>query len=209
MKHFDTIAITRKGLEKELKEFETLLRKNRNLEERNDIQPFLKKRRMLSAAIGHILPISLNPDLIAYEFDLFGEFVCDIVVGDSESNKYLLIELEDGKTTSIFKKLKAKETPEWNTRLEHGISQVVDWYHTIDLERNGPKFPYKFKTAKAQLYGLVVIGRQAKWEEREHRRFMWRQEKTVINSDKIAIMNYDEIARVMRVRLNVPKDKRI
>lgn len=45
-------------------------------------------------------------DKIAYEFDLWGKFKCDLVLGCSTIKSYVFIEFEDAKEESIFKKIK-------------------------------------------------------------------------------------------------------
>ena len=75
-----------------------------SLSERNDLLPFFKDNHHLSALIGTLFSYIGKPDRLAFEYDLFGDFVCDIAVGDTISQQYGLIELEDATENSIFQR---------------------------------------------------------------------------------------------------------
>ena len=68
MKSFLPIDFNWELFEKELDEFDDLLRENNTLEEQKQILPFFKSRLYLSAGIS-LIDI-FNPDSLAYEFDL-------------------------------------------------------------------------------------------------------------------------------------------
>jgi hypothetical protein len=84
----------------EREEFETLLRDNKELNERKDILPFFKERKHLSACIGWYAPDNFC-NQIKHEFTLFGDFRADLVVGDYVNNIYCFIEFEDATKDSI------------------------------------------------------------------------------------------------------------
>ena len=69
---------------KELNEFKNLLDSSCFLSEQDEILPFFRKRLQLSLAIGAYYSEILQPDRIAFEYDLFGDFACDLVIGDSK-----------------------------------------------------------------------------------------------------------------------------
>jgi hypothetical protein len=95
MKSFLPVDFKWASFEKELEEFGDLLRENNTLEEQKQILPFFKSKPYLSAGISliHIF----NCDSLAYEFDLWGKFTCDLVIGSSHSKTYYFIEFEDAK----------------------------------------------------------------------------------------------------------------
>jgi hypothetical protein len=88
---------------KEWREYEMLLASKPELKERDDILPFFQQRHHLSLLIGSYLPSIAKLNCFAHEFSLFGDFKADLIVGDSITRHYLLIEFEDGKSNSIFK----------------------------------------------------------------------------------------------------------
>ncbi len=75
--------------------------------------------------------------LTASEFDIFGDHVADLAVGDTTRHQYCLIEFEDACESSIFRKA-SKATPEWAPRLEHGFSQLLDWNPWLENKRVMP-----------------------------------------------------------------------
>ena len=134
MKKFDTLQFDWRVFATELNEFKTLLDTHTELDENRHILPFFQERKHLSASLGFIFNIfnSCPVDKIAYEFDLWGKFRCDLVLGCSAIGSYVFVEFEDAKEESIFKKVKNKATSEYSTRFEHGYSQLKDWFYTLD-----------------------------------------------------------------------------
>ena len=112
----------------EVREFRKLLNGHGELGENKDILPFFKQNHHLSAFIASYVPSISKYDLLAYEYDLFGDFAADLVVGDSRSKNFLFVEFEDAKRFSVFKKASGRSTPDWANRVEHGISQIIDWF---------------------------------------------------------------------------------
>src|SRR5687767_12908406 len=102
MKVFHHFAFDLARCAAEVKEFETLLANNDSLKEQKDIVPFFKKRPQLSAFCGAVT-MSINPDRIAWELDLFGDYSCDLAFGQW-GREFCLVEFEDAKHDSIFKK---------------------------------------------------------------------------------------------------------
>ena len=70
----------------EVLQLRDLLATSRALEERKDILPFFEARPQLSAFIGVCHPEIIRCDRVAHELPLFGDFVADLVVGDSARN---------------------------------------------------------------------------------------------------------------------------
>jgi len=67
---------------KELTEFEQLLFTKDELREMEDILPFFKNRKHLSAFIGSLNSNIVQFDRLAFDLSLMGYFSCDMVVGD-------------------------------------------------------------------------------------------------------------------------------
>ena len=113
MKKFDEIAFDYKRCCIEFAEFRTLLETKVELGEAADILPFFKERRQLSMLLGMFNSRIAWADRIAYEFDVFGDFACDLAVGEFASGSYCFIEFEDARENSVFEKQGKKATREW------------------------------------------------------------------------------------------------
>jgi hypothetical protein len=113
LKHFDEHSLQIEECRHQLHAFADLLAAKDELSERDDILPFFKSNRHLASFVGTYVPAIANPDLVAVEYDLFGDFTCDLAIGDSHNKTYLLVEFEDAKAKSLFADKGTKETPEW------------------------------------------------------------------------------------------------
>jgi hypothetical protein len=105
MTPLDHFTFIRKVAGQELAQFKQLLDAHSHsaLREREHILPFFRSHRHLAAPIGTRNPDIVNPDRIAFEFDIFGDCKADLVIGDSQSHQHCLVEFEDATAASIFK----------------------------------------------------------------------------------------------------------
>jgi hypothetical protein len=206
MKAFRKHSISFEECSSELEEFKKLLDSKPELEEKKDILPFFEKNQHVAAFIGSYIPDISNPDKIANEYDVFGDFTCDLAVGDSSSLNYLFVEFEDAKTNSLFKQ-NTRSTPDWSSRLEHGFSQVIDWLWKLNDMVRTDDYESRFGAKYVEVHGLVVIGRDESMEVREKNRLKWRQDHTVINSKKISIITYDQLYMDLKYRLSAYSSK--
>jgi len=126
MKKFSQIAFELATCRQQLSEFHKLLQDYQFLLERDKILPFFRERWYLSAFMGYYHRKISRYDLVAFEYDLFGDFVCDLVVGDSVKKSYCFIEFEAAAVNSIFVSKPGRNTPEWSSKFERGFSQIVD-----------------------------------------------------------------------------------
>jgi hypothetical protein len=179
-----------KGIQ-ELEEFDKLLSSRDELGERDDILPFFRKRRHLSAFLGALNPNIINFNRLAFELYLMGSFSCDLAIGDSESGSYCLFEFEDAKENSVFKKHRTKSTPEWSSRFDHGFSQVIDWLWLLDDFKQTGQFRKLFGAHEINFTAYLIVGR-SKYIDDENR-FRWRQNKVLVNSHKIHCFTFDEL----------------
>lgn len=192
MKTFDSINLDVDKCKVEIGDFKTLLDSKPHLKEREELLPHFRSNTNLSALIGTYVADIRNPDKIAYEYDLFGDFACDLVVGDSSSKTYLFVELEDAAPNSIFQK-PAKFTPEWSQRLEHGYSQIIDWFWKLEDQCRTSDFKHRFGSDNISYHGLLIVGRSSTLSDREGQRLKWRQDKTIVNSNRISIITFDQL----------------
>jgi Domain of unknown function (DUF4263) len=191
------IKLSKKQVKADLKEFKALLNDptKPDLDEARDILPFFKGRPHLCAFMG-----TYNPNIVDYrkistaiEFDIFGDHIADLAVGDAANHEYCFIEFEDAKRTSIFK-TKGKFTPEWSPRFEHGFSQLVDWILWIENNKGTAGFVTRFNAQTIRYNVLLVIGRDKYLTDQGLRdRMNWRQEYVVIASKKFHCITFDKL----------------
>jgi hypothetical protein len=86
MTPFQNLAIDLSTCRAEVEELRGLLAGNKTLKEREQILPFFKQRRHLSAFIASYSPNIIRFDRLALDYQLFGDFTCDVAVGDSARN---------------------------------------------------------------------------------------------------------------------------
>jgi hypothetical protein len=92
-------------------------------------------------------------------------------------------------------------TPEWEQRVERGLSQVVDWFWKLsDLEKS-VDFENKFGTRHPTFHGMVIVGRDQELGLREQSRLKWRQDYTIVDSKRVRIITFDQLARDLGYRL--------
>jgi len=201
MKNFEKLDFNYQTCKNELDEFKNLLDKQKILSEATDILPFFRNHKQLSVFLGSYVPYFVKFDRIAFEYQLFGDFSCDLVVGDSSKDTYLFIEFENANDKSIFEKKQTKETPEWSTRFEHGFSQIVDWFWKLDDMKHTTTLQNQFGNL-IQYYGMLVVGRNTYLEYREKIRKKWRLEKVLIDSKHIICLTFDELHSDLSDRLH-------
>ena len=158
MKRMEAHALSIAKCASQVEQFENLLNANRSLKERDQILPFFHANRDMAAFIGSYVPDIVNFDRIGLEFDLFGDFACDLVVGDSISHNYLFVEFEDASPGSLFVTKPGKATPEFAPRLEHGLSQMIDWFWKLADYEKTDEYEHRFGVRHATMHGLVVVG---------------------------------------------------
>lgn len=177
----------------EWNDFSKLLASKQTLSERKDILPFFKNRRDLSLLICNYFPMIKNPDRFAHEYSIDGDFVADLVVGDSSAHKYLLVEFENGSADSIFKQKGKKATPDWAPRFEGAYSQLIDWLWKLEDKRSTADFVNTFGNRRATFQALIIIGKDMNLSPQEIDRLNWRVDRTKIDSNSISIVSFNQL----------------
>ncbi len=177
----------------ELDRFHDLLTSKKELSERGDLQPLLKQCPQLTAFLGATISDIGIANRIAYEFPIFGSYSADIVIGNTDRKTYCAIELEDARADSVFFKAGQKATTEWGRRLEHGFSQLVDWFFSLDDHHKSDDFARHFGYGHVEFFGMLLIGRSADISEYDRTRLRWRQGRVTINSHKLYCRTYDDL----------------
>jgi len=191
--------------ERELSEFKLLLDNNAELSEKDDILPFFKARPNLSSQIATLIPHMVKNEKIAFEFDIYGDFASDIAVGDLSSNTFCFIEFEDAKPESIFVQNGKKYKLEFSSRLEHGFSQIIDWFYKLDGLQNTDDLEERFGKNKIEYEGILIIGRDKFLNESLKKRLNWRAKKTVVNSKHLYCYTFDELHDILDEKIKLLK----
>jgi hypothetical protein len=205
MTPFESLSISKKSVGQELNQFKQLLDVHSTgpLRERDHILPFFRSHRHLAALIGTWNPGIARPDRIAFEFDIFGDYQADLVVGDSQNHQYCFVEFEDATATSIFTKT-SRATPVWSRRFEHGFSQIIDWILWLDNQRGTTAYTSRFGASPIQFSALLVIGRDRYLEAAPlGERLTWQSEQVVVASRKVHCVTYDRLYRGLSARLKL------
>jgi hypothetical protein len=207
MKRFQAFTLDRSALAGELAAFQRLLKPaDRELSEGKDVLPFFKKNRNLASLLGSFNSHLVAPDVIKTEFELFGEHACDLAVGETQSRQFCFVEFEDARRNSIFNH-GSKGSPDWATRLEHGFSQIVDWFHTLAGQAHSSLFSEFFGTSLANYCGLLVIGRDRFLSDADRDRLRWRSQNVLVAGKPVSIITFDQLLHALtsRVQLVTPK----
>jgi hypothetical protein len=191
MKNLQPHTFHAKNCRVEWNDFDALLRSKSVLSERRDVLPFFKKRYDLSLLICSYFPKIKMPDRFAHEYQIYGDFVADLVVGDSSVHHYLLIEFENGAADSVFKQRGKKSTPDWAPRFEGAYSQLVDWLWKLEDMRSTSDFVNTFGSRRATFQGLIVIGKDMTLSQQEKDRLKWRLDRTMIDSNAISSVSFN------------------
>jgi hypothetical protein len=176
----------------ELTAFDALLKGKANLSERDDIIPFFKGRKHLTAYIGTLyLNIAVATE-VCYEFDIGGSFRADMLLGSKADGRFCIVEFEPGEEGALFKK-QPRKYPEWSARFEHAFSQIVDWYCALADGANSHDFRDTFGDQQIMFTSLLVMGRNAELDDAKRRRLAWRTDKVFIDSNKVTCITFDQL----------------
>lgn len=206
MKSFDDLEFSLATCKKELAEFSNFLSENPELQERRQIIPFFKRKRHLSAFMGTLVTDLLCPNKIAYEYELFGDFRADLIVGDSEANVYVFVEFQAGTAHSLFRKNRNKETLEWSPNFEAGFSQLVDWFWILDDMKQTGKYKTNFhpnKDIPAVIWPMLIAGRGTEFNYEEKRRLRWRLDKVQLDGKPVLSLTYDSLCQQLDERIRI------
>ena len=203
-KGFSDIAFDKRIFEQDVTAFESLLATTW-LSERDELLPFFREHPVLSSRIASVIQEGLLfPDRMAFEFDIFGDFVADLVVGSSVTNTYCFVEFEDAQEYSLFRKRGNRFEPSFGARFEHGYSQIVDWFCALEgMKGSGTAYLSRFGSRDIHYQGLLVIGRDASLDADPRKdalrhRIEWRSRNVRFSQRRIVIMTYDELLGNLR-----------
>jgi hypothetical protein len=207
MKGFGEIDFDPEVCLAQLDDLEELLSQKEILSEQEDILPLFRERRHLSAYIGTYHGLLSRPNRVAFEFEMFGEFVADLVVGDYQRGAYVLVEFEDAREDSVFKS-RTRHRSHFARQLEEGFSQLVDWMWLLQDQSQTGRFEEMFGERQPDFKPVLMIGRAAhlNTDAQEQRRLNWRSQNVSIGEKPISILTYDRLATDLRQRLEIMSD---
>lgn len=185
----------------QLGELRTLLQGNSDLKE-TVLRQFFQARRHISALIGLYNPSIGRFDRVAWEYPLFGEFRCDLAIGDSVTRAYAFIEFEDAGPRSLFVKHGYRAAREWSPRFDHGYSQVVDWFYKLQVMTDSADMEARFGQRAIDYAGVLVVGRDQHLQTGEQLRLRWRREHVIVNSKRIICVTFDQLLEDLAFRLD-------
>ena len=203
MKRMEAFHLDNSRLPAELAAFEVLLGPpDQELSEQRDLIPFFKANRNLAALVGHFNSMVSNPNLIKSELEFFGDYVCDLAVGERETGQFCFVEFESAEADSLFRQIGSKGTTDWSPRLEHGFSQIIDWFYLLTENQKTHQFRSFFSTDQAHYCGLLILGRDSflTTDDMRHR-LRWRSQNTLVAGKHVHILTYDELLRTLRLRV--------
>jgi hypothetical protein len=189
-KDFTEVAFNLVQLKQELEQFRTLLNSKHLLGER-EIQQLFKASPQLTAYLGTVAGTVGVARLVAYEFQLLGDYGADIVLG-TRDRQFCFVELENGDPDSVLERVGKKATKEWSRRYEHGFSQIVDWFCHLDDFKKTDRFHKNFGHGHIDFVGLLLIGRNEGLDGDDLRRLRWRTDKVLIDSQAVVCMTNDD-----------------
>ena len=201
MKSFVTVAWDAQRCGREIGHLRALLAKHDALGEKEHVLPLFRRCSHLAAFVGSYHPRILTCNRLAFEYDLFGDFTCDLVSGDSTRNTYNFVEFEDARPSSVFRRQGRKATREASPRFEHGWSQIIDWFCKLrDMEKSD-EFVARFGARTIDFTGTLVVGRERHLRAGERRRLEWRRGSVIVDSKQIQCVTYDELLTDLTERL--------
>jgi hypothetical protein len=193
----------------DLSAYEHLLLDHAELSERDDILPFFRAHADLTALLGTYHPNIVTCDRLGVEVPLFGEHIADAIVGDSANSALCLIEFEDGRSSSLFRPRRRRGT-EWSERLEHGFSQIVDWFWLFEDQQTTLTFVAQFGERSPNVEALLIVGRDSGVSLADRRRLTWRSRRVQVGGQRVVCCTFDDVLRRLRQRLTVwPRAARV
>lgn len=197
------IQPNRVNLLREIDEFREFLKTNPN-SERAQFLPFFAEHLQLCAHLGELNDKVNTVTHVGTEVGLWGDFICDLVAGSCGNGAFVFVEFEDASKTSLFlPKKRGRKNSQWGTRVEHGISQVVDWLFRIDSESTSDNIVRDFGARHLSPYCVVVTGRNAEVSDYDRIRLDWRSKHTIVGGAKLAILTYDDLLGWLDARVKL------
>jgi hypothetical protein len=201
MKNLEEIKVDYSLCRQQVEEFRLWLSGKNELSEDDDVLPFFRARPHLVTLFGMFQQGIAWANRISWEFDIFGDFACDVAVGEWEKGAYCFVEFEDARRDSVFRRQGAKATREWGRRFDHGYSQIIDWVHKLDGLVPGADILARFGRYDISFEAVLVIGRDRHLDAGEKERFEWRARKVLVNTTRVICLTFDALLDQFQTRM--------
>jgi hypothetical protein len=201
MKKFVPVSLDVPLCSQHVEALENLLARKDELSERDDVLPFFREHEQLAVLMGMFNSRISWVDQVAWEFDIFGDFACDLAVGEKDRGAYCFIEFEDARSNSVFQKQGAKAAREWGKRFDHGYSQAIDWAHKLDDLKRSNAILQRFDKHEITYEMVLVVGRDKHLDAGELQRLSWRSDNVLVGNKKILCMTFDGLLNQLKARL--------
>jgi len=203
MSAFDSIKFNLALADSELKSFKSWLAGVKFVGETIIVNE-IKARPQMACLLASTLGLQA-PDMIKFELALKGMFRTDLVLGNDGTRRFGLIEFEDARENSIFKKGTAQYRY-WSPRIEHGFSQILDWAWVRADHPSDSVLVSGFGGQITASAYAVICGRDASLlDDVERKRFIHRRDNLKIEGQAALVLTYDEMVRYMDDSLAVAK----
>jgi hypothetical protein len=180
------------GLLREINEFRDFLATNPR-SERTHFLPFFAAHLQLGAYLATLNDKVGAGTHVETEVSLWGDFTCDLVAGSLEDRAFVFVEFEDAAETSLFRRQEGRKNSHWGMRVEHAVSQVIDWLFRISSEGASDRMERDFGARHITPMGLVVVGRSAEVSDYDRNRLDWRSKHSIVGGARLAIVTYDDL----------------
>ena len=82
---------------------------------------------------------------------------------------------------------------------------MIYWFWILDDMKNTAHFRNKLGSDQPRIWAMLVAGIDSAFQERERQCLRWREEKTLINSNRIFCLTYDGLCQDLDERMNFEK----
>lgn len=191
MKTFDDFAFDPWQCRRELAELSLKTKAPEVFSEHGDILGWFQNHKHLSAFIGAYFPYLAHPDRLAFDYDLFGNYRCDIAIGDSDSGEFCFVALGGvgGK--------------DWDGRFEQEFGQLLDWFWKLSKTRGTNESLRRFGPQYSGFQGILIAGLESQLDSEQKQRLNWRREHILADSKPIHCVTYDELHQHLDTKLRL------
>jgi hypothetical protein len=200
------IELNLRAAEQEFADFKTWIDANKRFSETAVVRE-LKQYPNLTALFGYLKNGIGKPNAYKYEFTIQGVFRADLVVGNSGSGDFVLVEFEGGEEHSIFGPSGTNQMRDWSTQLHHGFGQIVDWSWAKNDNQHTEVYKNAFGCERVSELYVLICGRQDSMSKIECGRLEWRSDKTIVGGAKVLCMTYDELVSFFDATLGIWRTK--
>ena len=155
--------------------------------------PFFSDHPQLCAFLGTLSDKVSSGTHLKRELELWGDFVCDLAVGNVRDAAFVLVEFEDARKTSLFRPKQNRRNSFWGQSAEQAVSQVSDWLFRVNSESASDQMERDFGNRRIAFMGLIVVGRSRDVSAYDRVRLNWRSQNTIIGGSKLSIITYDDM----------------